>query len=749
MPIQLVGPGAAALASGSAFALTASPGIAAAPMAQYAGAHPSDISGLSGWWDAGQITDANGNANAMSSSGVAMTTGGAMAGGWLVDKSGGGRNLSCPASGFNGVRVPTGPMLVMRLVGNPTNCLGGLGGEITANTNQFSPLLDPGLSYSLPGGQLGSGSAWTRYLVCSRPNLTQESSRTDHPLLAIGTTILASVSSTGSGDTLTLFPGSASPVTIPAGTFSFSKRWTHSFTFVNTPGSGLSVWIDDTQVATGVTNPLASSLSGTLYVCGISTGNNSAQLYIHELATWERALSGADLATLLTGASSVSKRWTRGARRNYIIPVLGQSNAAHWNSAGSTWTSGAAYFRAGVRYYLGALAVNVVTGAESGHGIWANTGAAADTTDWVQYPGSGAANVNDPSTWALSADGNNFQGWVNGSTAVIANPKISASDWPDFAALLIYWSEADSQHQYSEKALTLGAAKRMISAVRGMVGLTPAQMPTMWWNPMNYYGDRFLGGAQGLQAIREVVADLVATGATWNVHVALPNVCDTNPIGSTYNADGTYTVASDSGSHMDDADNQRNGRLAAILTARAILAAGNTDPNVAIPAGLPTKGGPQISHVYLHPDNQTLTITVAHDIGTDLKMGNGPGATQAAKGVGWAVMDGQTTITANPTLIYATSCTRIDATHLQVVLASPVQNPSNSLLFYPYGGMTSIYLTQAYTMWGRGTAVYDNASAIPPPGGFNLANDMNDTAWTMDYPLAATFYGIPLSSSPT
>jgi hypothetical protein len=117
----------------------------------------------------------------------------------------------------------------------------------------------------------------------------------------------------------------------------------------------------------------------------------------------------------------------------------------------------------------------------------------------------------------------------------------------------------------------------------------------------------------------------------------------------------------------------------------------------ALPAtGLPTKGGPAISHVYRY-SNTELILTVVHDCGNDLIV-----PLQAANGVGFAVMDGGS-VASPGKIITATAAARIDPTHVSVTLASAITNPSaDELFFYPYGS----------AQIGRGDAVTDNASAM-------------------------------------
>jgi hypothetical protein len=119
----------------------------------------------------------------------------------------------------------------------------------------------------------------------------------------------------------------------------------------------------------------------------------------------------------------------------------------------------------------------------------------------------------------------------------------------------------------------------------------------------------------------------------------------------------------------------------------------------------------------------------------------------AANGQGFVVMDGGS-VASPGTLRPATACLRIDATHLRLLLASPLTNPSACcLLFYPYGSFSPVS-TPSYTAdMGIGNAVCDNVASLAKPPGWDIAGDLG-TAWRLNFPLAATTAPVALSDSP-
>ena len=713
--VAFIAPGRAMLRAPGAVALwrstaASSPGNGGS----FTGPYPSSIAGLTGWWDAGSyagLVDANGNALPNWNNPV----------GGLVDKSGSGNSL--PVYSFAGSGIA--PQATPRLNGTPAGSLGGVGRNTVPApsvpaTGYLLPQMDPDSGFVLPSAQLGAASAWTIYLVWSRPNFAQGTTAPQIALLTIsGVIVLAADAVAGQNQRLILFPGIAQTVLTSA----LERRHTHSIIIRNTSGTGVDVWLDGTRVATTAANPLPSSLSGTLLFLHSGAASGAAQCWFHEAATWTHALSGADVTALLACAT----RWTRGARKGVQLLVMGQSNAINAYNAGA-WH----LLAQGIAWHLGALAYNVMAGNSAmndnvytmagGHGV-----SNAPFCGNPIYPGSFLADPgdgSDPSGWQLGADGLAVQAFL------ATQPSI---DKADISLLVWPWTETDSTRGYTEKTYYQDAVERLLSLTRALLSSHAASLPLMMWNAIPIG----VGTNGGIQMVREVAA-AVTGAAGQNAIIGLPQTCDSNPAGGSWNpATGQFTSPYDGISadydHRDATDLLRFGRIAAPVAARAILAATGGDTESSIPPGIPAIGGPVISHVYQATAfSTTLTITVTHDAGTDLLV-----PLLAAAGQGFAVMDGGSVASPGP-IISATACVRLNPTQLQLTLAStPSNSQSGLLLFYPYG----------YGNIFRGNAVTDNFAFLSKPPGWDIGADLG-SAWTVNYPLAATTVPIPVSSAP-
>jgi hypothetical protein len=667
----------------------------------FTGPTPAAISGLSGWWDAGISTAWN----------TVVTS--------LPDQSGGNGQAIAPYHYYTGGGVtPASLIATPRL----NALLGGLGAPIAQPSNSATPILaptlDPDTGLQLPNLSLAPDAAWTRMLVWSRPNLRQDTildNANPVAIICVNGVVVLSLSTTGA--TLTLFPAGAAFVLSSAITI----RHTHAIILRNTPGVGVDAWLDGVQVASGVQNPLPAGVTGQVVLMHEMNLQGAAQLWFHEMAAWERTLDAADMATLV----ACGGRWILGPRRGVSLLVMGQSNSSYFVASG-----GAQLMANGLAWYLGALAGNVIFQPSgtyvnpdrftqvNGHPISNSTaplfppGAAGGT--FLTNPGDGS----DPSTWNLGPDGLATEAYLTGASAIP-----TAEDLTDIAAIVWPWTEQDSTAPYSQKALYTGTVERLAALTRGMLGRTAAQLPLLMWNAIPYESDA------GLQMVRESIAD-IAADATQNLGIFAAQTADSIPLSATYDATtGTWTGGDPA--HRDDTDEVNFGLRGAHVAARAALGAGIADTLTAIPAGMPL-AGPSITHAYQQSSTE-IVITLAQDQGTDILL-----PSQAVNGAGWAVMDGGSVAAPGP-IIAAVAAARIDATHLLVTLASAPSSPTaDCQVFYPYGS----------TQIGRGDAVTDNFAATGWPAGWNMAGDLG-SAWTMNFPVQATSYGVPLSSTAT
>lgn len=677
------------------------------------GPFPSAIAGLSGWWDAGTpdgMLDQSGNAVGVWNSPV----------GSLADKSGAG----APLLPFHlaSDSAPNATLGVPRVNG----FLGALGSP-DATVAQYGPTLDPDWGLSLDGFDLGSGVAWTLYLVWTRPNWRQGTIQVDAdptPLLhamAANATVVQAAGPAGGG--LVLFPGSAASVAF-APAPALERRHSHALILRNMPGVGVDVWLDGVRVVTAATNPLPASVAGQVLFFHDNTVQGSAQCWFHEAACWTHALDAADIGTLI----ACQGRWVLGARRGVNLLVMGQSNAEWFVQSGAPPA-----LARGVAWYLGAAAWAATSLQSGGYANPARYSMVAghpisNSSPPLFPPGAGSGTFltnpgdgSDPSTWVLGPDGEALSAYLAGAQALV-----SAADEADIAFLLWPWSEQDSTMPYADKTLYKGSVSRLAALTRAMFGRNAAQMPLLMWSAIPYETNA------GVQMVRESVLDL-SQDTTQNIVIFAAQTADSNPLNATWNP-ATGAFYGGDPQHRDQPDLLRYGRLGSHAAARAALALGLSDsiPANAVPTvGLPQAGGPAIVHAYQESGTEMI-VTVRHDAGNDLKV-----PLQAASGVGFAVMDGGTV--ANPgTIIPAVAASRIDATHVAVTLARAPANPaSQCLLYYPYGS----------AQIGRGDAVTDNLSELAPPANWSMAADLGE-AYAIDMPLQATAYGLPLATSP-
>ncbi len=318
---------------------------------------------------------------------------------------------------------------------------------------------------------------------------------------------------------------------------------------------------------------------------------------------------------------------------------------------------------------------------------------------------------------------------------------LSRSQLGQVNALVSYWGEQDSlEYTPADKPVYKAAIYNLYAQVRAMLGKTAAELPIIFFGPP--YGllpnwDTYP------PSLREAWAELDAD-ASFNFTWAAQQTYDTLSRNESWNPiTGMASGGNTDGGHRSATDNVALFKRAALPAARAILAASGLSPS-AIPASLGLGTGPQIIDASLF--GTTLTLTIEHDGGTDLSV-----PLLASQGVGFSLMDGGSTATPG-TIIQATSCSRVDATHLSLTLASAPVNAHNSCrVLYPWPGL--YWAVQPDAEIGRGCAVTDNFSVVSKPAGFDI-NAALGAGWGANMPLrtpvtissGVASYGILLSS---
>lgn len=649
------------------------------------------VPGVTGWWDA----SSPGGLLGLNSVPVSTWS---FPGRSLLDLSGNGRNLT-PFYSQTTVNLPRGSPHLSGL-------LGGVGYPITS-PGLLQPALDPTAGWQLPSPAISATADWTLFLVWSRPNWRQGTPSDADPiaLLNVGSHTLLHLDSRGGGNQLVLFPG-VGQIVINS---NMTRRHTHSIVIRYLASSGVDLWLDSVKVAQSV-RWLAGSQSGPVILLHDGTLFGAAQCWFHEAADWARALSDAEVHSVMNYAL----RWVVGARKGFYLLVNGQSNAINY-----AMNDGAAALLArGIAWYTGSLAYNILatTGAQSnytmqsGHGIYA-IASAGYPGSFVMDPGDGSSST----SWSLGNDGLAVQ------QAIATLP---AEDIADVCAIIWPWNETDSLRSYNEQSTFEAAALRFLFLLRMTLGDSTNQIPLVWWNAIPY------GTNDGVTMHRQVV-QRIASDPLHRVIVGNPQTSDSNSRGSDWDPTTGIATGGDN-AHRDSADNARFAMLASPIVARALISGGYADSIRVLPEGIPKAGGPSITHVYRQSDT-TLIITVVHDGGNDLNI-----PLRAVQGIGFSVMDGGSAGNAG-TIIPATSCQRLDPTHLQIGLSSALRHGSSACqLYYPYGPVPI----------GRGNAVTDNFSTIQAPTGWDRGGDLG-VSWNIDLPLAATLSGIGLSDIPS
>ena len=435
---------------------------------------------------------------------------------------------------------------------------------------------------------------------------------------------------------------------------------------------------------------------------------------------------GGGTGTDTTGGSSGTGI---GAITDAAVLVIGQSNALATFSAPSDYSVAgiaaaglAPTASAGMQFFLQSASAEIDFAgggtAEQGHGLYQPNPEQNQGT-WLANPNAAAAgglaatpsDMTDPTQWVppdqwtWGADGQAFVSYIQ---------SLSAQQITAIKGLWVYWHETDSSRSYAEKPVFKAAYLALIAKIRALLNTSAAELPVFDWFPIPS-----TGSPQGMPMMTEVVWELAADPAN-NVWIVLPQTGDCNPRGSTVDSDGTWSGGQ--GYHLNNADYARYMHRAMLPIARAIqTSAGNAG---AIPASVGTGLGPRIAAATLFAN--TVTVTIAHDIGTDLIVQN-----QGLNGAGWVLEDGHTSSTQPGALMPAIACARIDPTHLLITFPGiPANPPGACRLHYPY--------PYAEQYIGATNCVTDNASSVVRPSGWDAGAALGNIAWNQNMPIQAS-----------
>ena len=633
-------------------------------------------SGVLGWWDTGVASDLLDGTGAATGAGVVATVRNRSAGPALALEP-------YDAGGIVNNGVTTGFRQVLRLVGTEA----GIRNRLNDNACENSPAPAFTSDVKLRNVTLGSAVAGTWYHVWSKVNREQTGqygASTTTPILKHGAVVVMQAGNAGDGtDRLTLFPGTASQTDLGI----VPPRYTQSLTMVMTAAGLVDVWLKDTKVATGVVNPLPATVTATLAM--------AQSCDLHECWQADHALSTAELATLLTSATSCSKRWARGERTLPLLAIIGQSNAGKMENAG-----GLNMMADSCRWAMGALGVDITRGDDRNPGrglmVWGGT-------PLIQSPGATtmASFINrfggtaDPSTWPYTSQGTAFISFFSG---------LNAPDRARLAGLIWAFSETDADHGYGDHANYVYSRHRIIADARTACG--KPTMPVYSFNAWPFGGTTVLGSGSddGGQSMRETFDAAIADTAQYETRI-LHNLSDAD-----------YATGNDY-AHMSDPSYLKFGVRAGLVLAGLLT----LDGSAVSVGGLPVIG-PRITAATLQTPT-TILVTIQHDRGTDIRVGT-------PSDVGWTVFEGWTSATVVGTNRVVQSCARVDATHLLLTLATAVVGAASTVRVWPAYG-------QRRTL-GGGSAM-DNYSQTAT--GLAITAQLG-SSYTQDYPIAIPTMGV-------
>ena len=438
--------------------------------------------------------------------------------------------------------------------------LGGAGKKLLANTGfapVLHPLMDPDHTWSATPA-FGPGGAITIDLVFTRPNVRQSGTQAVAagawmsavflggvcPLIVIGGVVVVGLTSTGTGDTLAAFPASTNVALQTA----IDPRITASVRLRGSHSAGWDVFWNGTQVGTAVASQLGSTpATGTVVrLLGNGTGN-SAQCWLHEAITWNRALNASDTSG---SEAYLSARWQRRSRAGAVLPWIGQSNSIFTYQN----TNALDGLCSGIEYETGMVSVTILA-------YYLGT----DSTKWTIYGGHGLLGAADQSCYlggsitdtpSTVQFGTGAAGGGPGTALQTFIRSLPAYVQAQVCGLVAYYAENDQSWTWAQRLLFAGMVKRFVQLFRAIpqsgATLTAANSFVAWISAIPF-------GGTGSMAHRAAIASLVAD-STVNAFFWLPNGVDGNPhpsdgvgVAQVYNA-GTGVFTGGDPQHLDPVD---------------------------------------------------------------------------------------------------------------------------------------------------------------------------------------------------